>query len=103
MNSRALSLLILGLVIGVVCGFLGGYLSRPQQTTHFGNDQLLINLNDLIEKELSSKLSKPKLIKLFGDDTLSVFLGILPPGAEIRAHYHQSHDETVYVIKGSGR
>lgn len=66
MNNRALSLLILGLVIGAICGFLGGYLSRPQQTTHFGSDQLLINLNDLIEKELSSKLSKPKLIKLFG-------------------------------------
>jgi len=24
-------------------------------------------------------------------------------GAEVKAHFHKTHDETVYVIKGTGR
>ncbi|MGO8990564.1 MAG: cupin domain-containing protein [bacterium] len=42
-------------------------------------------------------------IKVAEDDTITVFVVRLVEGAEIKAHFHKTHNETVYVIKGTGR
>jgi len=59
---------------------------------------------DQILKENPLKVGQNiQRIKVAEDDTITVFVVRLGEGAEIKAHFHKSHDETVYVIKGTGR
>ena len=42
-------------------------------------------------------------IKVAEDNTVTVLVLRLVPGAEVKAHRHKAHDETVYIIKGTGQ
>jgi mannose-6-phosphate isomerase-like protein (cupin superfamily) len=42
-------------------------------------------------------------IDIAQDDTVSFRLARFTEGAEIKPHFHKTHDEIVYVIKGSGQ
>lgn len=46
---------------------------------------------------------KSQMIKLVEDDSVSVYLVRMAPGADLGPHFHQTHDETEYVIRGSGQ
>jgi quercetin dioxygenase-like cupin family protein len=45
---------------------------------------------------------KNRLIPVGGDETATISVGRYLPGAELKAHYHKTHSETVYVIEGTG-
>jgi mannose-6-phosphate isomerase-like protein (cupin superfamily) len=43
------------------------------------------------------------MITVTQDDTLTFYVARLAEGAEIKPHYHKTHNETVYVFQGSGQ
>jgi quercetin dioxygenase-like cupin family protein len=64
----------------------------------------IINQIDKIQK--SNPLpagEKIQRIKFAEDNTVTVLVLRLVEGAEVKGHLHKTHDETVYVIKGTGR
>ncbi len=43
------------------------------------------------------------MINVAQTDTAGVLIIRLLQGGEVKPHYHKSHEETVYVIRGSGQ
>lgn len=43
----------------------------------------------------------PPSVRLFNEGKYST-VNLVTPTSEIKAHYHAKHDETVYIVRGSG-
>ena len=68
--------------------------TTPQFVTHV--DQVL--------KENPLKAGEQvQLINIAQDDTITLILGRLAEGAEVKRHVHNTHDETICTIKGTGQ
>jgi len=73
--------------------------SRAANTT----DQILTQVDDILNNNPLKDGEKIQIINVAQDDTVSCVLIRFAEGAEIKPHFHKTHDETVYVIKGSGQ
>ncbi len=73
--------------------------SRAADTT----DQILNQVDDILNANPLKADEKIQIINIAQDDTVSSVLIRFNEGAEIKPHFHKTHDETVYVIKGSGQ
>jgi quercetin dioxygenase-like cupin family protein len=65
--------------------------------------QIVAQVDQILNDNPLKAGEKAQRIKVAEDDTITVFVVRLVEGAEIKAHFHKTHDETVYVIKGTGR
>lgn len=65
--------------------------------------QIVTQVDQILKDNPLKAGEKAQRIKVAEDDTITVFVVRLVEGAEIKAHFHKMHDETVYVIKGTGR
>jgi len=65
--------------------------------------QIVSQVDQILKDNPLKPGEKMQRIKVAEDDTITVFVVRLGEGAEIKAHFHKTHDETVYVIKGAGR
>ena len=65
--------------------------------------QIVTQVDQILKDNPLKAGEKAQRIKVAEDDTITVFVVRLGEGAEIKAHFHKMHDETVYVIKGTGR
>lgn len=66
-------------------------------------DQILTQLDDILNANPMKPDEKMQGIDIAQDDTVSFRLARFAEGAEIKPHFHKTHDEIVYVIKGSGQ
>jgi quercetin dioxygenase-like cupin family protein len=66
-------------------------------------DQILTQVDDILNANPLKADEKIQMINVAQDDTVSFFLIRLTEGAEVKPHFHKTHDEIVYVIKGSGQ
>lgn len=66
-------------------------------------DQILTQVDDILNANPLKEGEKIQIINVAQDDTVSCLLIRFTEGAEIKPHFHKTHDETVYVIKGSGQ
>jgi quercetin dioxygenase-like cupin family protein len=41
--------------------------------------------------------------KVGGDETTTLFVTRVAPGAEVKPHFHKTHSETLYFIEGTGQ
>ncbi len=65
--------------------------------------QIVTQVDQILKDNPLKAGEKIQRIKVAEDDTITVFVVRLGKGAEIKAHFHKTHDETVYVIQGMGR
>jgi len=65
--------------------------------------QIVTQVDQILKDNPLKAGEKIQRIKVAEDDTLTVFVVRLGEGEEIKAHFHKTHDETIYVIKGTGR
>ncbi len=100
MSRRTTVLLTISIIASFLAGIGVGMLVAPKHHLKLGGAPRIINLKSIISRSI--KHHHFGAIKLIEDDSETVLLAILPPGAEIKPHYHSSHDETVYIISGSG-
>jgi mannose-6-phosphate isomerase-like protein (cupin superfamily) len=66
-------------------------------------DQILTQVDDILNANPLKAGEKIQMINIAQDDTVSFVLIRLAEGAEVKPHFHKTHDEIVYVIKGSGQ
>jgi quercetin dioxygenase-like cupin family protein len=66
-------------------------------------DQILTQVDDILNANPLKPDEKIQMINIVQDDTVTFLLIRFAEGAEVKPHFHKTHDETVYVIKGSGQ
>jgi quercetin dioxygenase-like cupin family protein len=66
-------------------------------------EQIISQIDEILKANPLPAGEKIQRIKVAEDNTLTVLVLRLVGGAEVKAHFHKTHDETVYVIKGTGR
>jgi mannose-6-phosphate isomerase-like protein (cupin superfamily) len=66
-------------------------------------DQVLTQVDDILKANPIKPGDKLQMIKFAEDDTITFYVAKIAEGAEVKTHYHKTHDETVYVLRGSGK
>jgi mannose-6-phosphate isomerase-like protein (cupin superfamily) len=65
--------------------------------------QVVLNLEEILKANpLEPGATNAKITK-FEDDTATVLVIQNVVGMVLKPHYHKSHSETIYVVKGSGQ
>lgn len=77
--------------------------AQSQPTAQALSSQVLNNIDEILNKNPLKADQKVQVIKIAEDDTvtLSVVRSIGGPG--LKKHIHKTHDETIYVVRGSGQ
>lgn len=65
--------------------------------------QVFSNIEELLEKNPLPDGKKSQAIKIAENNDVTVFLVRSTEGAGLEPHFHAEHDETLYVISGSGQ
>jgi quercetin dioxygenase-like cupin family protein len=66
-------------------------------------DQILTQVDDILNANPLKAGEKLQMINIAQDDTVSFVLIRFSEGGEVKPHFHKTHDEMVYIIKGSGQ
>jgi mannose-6-phosphate isomerase-like protein (cupin superfamily) len=99
MRRIILSVSICGIV---VCLFLFLLTLAPvnaEDTT----DQIISHIDEILKENPLPAGQKAQMIKIAEDNTITFFVLRATEGAEVKPHVHKTHDETVYVIKGTAQ
>jgi mannose-6-phosphate isomerase-like protein (cupin superfamily) len=66
-------------------------------------EQIIKQIADILKENPLKPGEKAQTIKIAEDDTATVLVLSLLEGVEVKSHFHKTHDEICYVIKGSGQ
>ena len=99
MRSKKRASYIIGIAICLFILFAVFTITNAADTT----SQIVTQVDEILKDTPLKAGEKIQRIKVAEDDTITVFVVRLGEGAEIKAHFHETHDETVYVIKGTGK
>jgi mannose-6-phosphate isomerase-like protein (cupin superfamily) len=66
-------------------------------------EQIINQIDEILKANPLPAGEKVQRIKVAEDNTITVLVLRLVEGAEVKAHLHKTHNETVYIIKGTGR
>jgi len=87
------ALLVAGLF---VCGVIAAIAGEGDTTR-----QIVAKVDELLEKNPLAPGEKSQMMKIAEDDTITVYLIRMAPGAELGPHMHRTHDEIEYFIRGT--
>ena len=90
---------ICGVTLFLFLGFVPLGLAGGTNTT----SQIIAQIDDILKSNPLPPGAKSQMIKIAEDDTISFFLIRMMPGAELGPHFHKTHGETEYVIRGGGQ
>lgn len=76
-----------------------GFASADSTNT---TSQILSNIEEVLKNNPMPASAKSQMIKIAEDDSISLYLIRMLEGAELGPHYHKTHTETEYTIKGTG-
>jgi len=93
------SIAISGIILILFASFCTSARANGTDTTW----QIMTHIDDVLKENPLPAGEKSQLIKIAEDDTISVFVVRMMPGAELGPHYHQEHDEIEYVIRGTAQ
>jgi len=65
--------------------------------------QIISHIDKILEENPLKAGEKVQSITIAQDDTISFLVLRATPGVVIKPHFHKTHNETVYVIKGTGQ
>lgn len=65
--------------------------------------QIMTNIEEILSANPLKAGEKGQMIKIAEDDTITLFVVRATEGFLLKSHLHKTHDETVYVIKGTGQ
>jgi mannose-6-phosphate isomerase-like protein (cupin superfamily) len=86
----------------VVCLFLFFGTSSPVNSADT-TAQIITQVDEILKENPLKAGEKVQTIKIAEDDTVTFFLTRMGEGFELKPHVHKTHDESVYVIKGTGQ
>jgi quercetin dioxygenase-like cupin family protein len=88
-----------GIVVCLFLFFATLTLTNAADTT----SQIVTHVNEILKQNPIKAGEQVQLINIAQDDTITVIVGRIIEGAEVKRHFHKTHDETVCVIKGTGQ
>jgi quercetin dioxygenase-like cupin family protein len=65
--------------------------------------QIISDVEEILKTNPVPAGEKIQLIKIAQDDTITLFVIRFTEGAELKPHFHKTHREMVYVVKGTGQ
>jgi mannose-6-phosphate isomerase-like protein (cupin superfamily) len=83
----------------LVLSFVTAVPAKAANTT----EQILTQIDDILAANPMKATDKVQLINVAQDDTVSINIARAREGAGLKPHVHKTHDEMVYIIKGSGQ
>ena len=90
-----------------ICGiavFLCIFLATPVPIKAADTTEQIVKQIDEILKENPLKPGeKAQTIKIAEDNTITLLVLRVTEGVEVKRHVHKTHDEIVYIIKGTGQ
>jgi len=93
------SIAILGIILFLFASFATLAPANGADTTW----QIMTHIDEVLKEDPLPAGEKSQLIKIAEDDTISVFVVRMMPGAKLGPHYHEEHDEIEYVIRGTAQ
>ncbi len=64
---------------------------------------ILTHIDEILKENPVKPVEKIQMIKIAQDDTVSLFVVRQAEGFVVKPHYHKTHTESVYVIKGTAQ
>jgi quercetin dioxygenase-like cupin family protein len=64
--------------------------------------QVLSSIDEILKNNPMPAGAKSQMIKIAEDDSITLYLIRMLEGAELGPHYHKTHTETEYIIRGTG-
>jgi quercetin dioxygenase-like cupin family protein len=83
----------------LVLSFLTVFPAKAANTT----EQIVTQIDDILAANPLKASDKAQIINVAQDDTVTINVVRFVEGAGIKPHIHKTHDEMVYIIKGSGQ
>jgi quercetin dioxygenase-like cupin family protein len=65
--------------------------------------QLVAQVDDILNANPLKPGEKFQMINIAQDDTVSLYVVTMIGGHVVKKHFHKTHDETIYVTKGTGQ
>jgi quercetin dioxygenase-like cupin family protein len=65
-------------------------------------EQVLTQVDEILKANPIKPADKFQMVSVVQDDTTSIFVARFVEGAEVKPHLHKTHNEIVYVLKGTG-
>jgi quercetin dioxygenase-like cupin family protein len=93
------NIFICGIVVCLFLFFATLTLTNAADTT----SQIVAHVDEILKENPLKAGEKVQLINIAQDDTITIIVGRIIEGAEVKPHFHKTHNETVYVIKGTGQ
>jgi quercetin dioxygenase-like cupin family protein len=107
--TKNVVLLIISVAVLVVCGCMatkkpGEFVESLRNPTSFPEIFLpeIKYIDEIIEEKSLADDENVMIIPLGKDKSTSVYLFQMRQGAEMGSHYHNDHDEILYIKQGSG-
>ena len=107
--AKNIVLLIISASVLVVCGCMatkkpGEFVESLRNPTSFPEifSPEIKHIDEIIDEKSLAEDENVKIIPLGKDKSTSVYLFQIRPDAEMGTHFHKSHDEILYIKKGSG-
>jgi oxalate decarboxylase/phosphoglucose isomerase-like protein (cupin superfamily) len=66
-------------------------------------EQIVKNIDEILKENPLKPGEKAQTIKIAEDNTISLLVLRAVEGIVVKRHIHKTHDETVYVIKGTAQ
>lgn len=107
--SKNIILLTFSVSVLVACGCMatkkpGEFIESLRNPTSFPEIFLpeIKYIDEIVEEKSMADDENIMIIPLGKDKSTSVYLFQMRPGAEMDSHYHNAHDEILYIKQGSG-
>lgn len=65
--------------------------------------QIIAQVDEILKNNPVPAGEKSRAVKLVDDDAISIIVNCMLEGAELKHHFHKTHAETEYFIRGEGR
>ena len=88
-----------GLIIVTLLFYFAGFVSADSTNTTW---QVLSSIDEILKNNPMPAGAKSQMIKIVEDDSISLYLIRMLEGDELGPHYHKTHTETEYIIRGTG-
>ena len=72
---------------------------NAQDTT----EQVISSIDDILKANPLPAGQKAQMIKIAEDNAITLYILRATEGVEVKPHIHNTHDETVYIIRGTAQ
>jgi mannose-6-phosphate isomerase-like protein (cupin superfamily) len=90
-------------ICGIVVCFFIFFLTLAPLNAGDTNEQIISHVDKILKENPLPADKKAQMIKIAEDNTITLFILRATDGFEVKPHIHKTHDETVYVIKGTAQ